>query len=193
MGDHRQVVANHDEAQAAPAAQLFQQIQHLGLHRRIERRRGFIQQQDLRLQDQRPCNRNALALAARQLVRIDHRIKHKPRITANFDEKLQSLEQKRRDLKAYAELLNSVHGNHQTLTVHQILWKAENFRRRAPEACETVRELWFAPAPAISTPEFEALRDLDGMVLAICKALTRKPGKLTGAEFRYLRQHLGLS
>ena len=38
-----------------------------------------------------------------------------------------------------------------------------------------------------------AIEDLDGLVLTICKTLVRKPGKLTGAEFRYLRQHLDLS
>ncbi len=35
--------------------------------------------------------------------------------------------------------------------------------------------------------------DLDGLTLAICATLTRKPGRLTGPEFRYLRLHLALS
>lgn len=35
--------------------------------------------------------------------------------------------------------------------------------------------------------------DLDGLTRAICLALTRKPSKLTGAEFRYLRHGLDLS
>lgn len=35
--------------------------------------------------------------------------------------------------------------------------------------------------------------DLDGLVLAVCAALVRKAGRLTGAEFRYLRANLGLS
>lgn len=38
-----------------------------------------------------------------------------------------------------------------------------------------------------------AIEDMDGLVMAICKQLVSKPGRLTGAEFRYLRQHLGLS
>lgn len=38
-----------------------------------------------------------------------------------------------------------------------------------------------------------AIDDLDGLVHAICAALVRKPGQLTGSEFRYLRQHLRLS
>ena len=93
------------------------------------------------------------------LEELDRRIKHRPAVPANFDEKLQSLEHKRRDLKAYAELLNSVHSNLQGLTVHQVLWKAENCRRQAPEPCEAVRELWFASAPTTSMPEYGALSD----------------------------------
>lgn len=38
-----------------------------------------------------------------------------------------------------------------------------------------------------------SFRDLDGLTRAICMALTNKPGKLTGAEFRYLRSGLLLS
>lgn len=38
-----------------------------------------------------------------------------------------------------------------------------------------------------------AIHDVDGLVLSVCAALTRKPGHLTGVEFRYLRQHLRLS
>ena len=70
VGDHREVVAHHDKGQAAAPAQLFQQVQHLGLHRRIERRRGLVQQQDLRLENQRARDGDALALPSRELVRI---------------------------------------------------------------------------------------------------------------------------
>jgi DNA-binding transcriptional regulator YiaG len=35
--------------------------------------------------------------------------------------------------------------------------------------------------------------DLDGLVHAVCAALARKAGRLSGAEFRYLRSNLGLS
>jgi DNA-binding transcriptional regulator YiaG len=38
-----------------------------------------------------------------------------------------------------------------------------------------------------------AFDDLDGLTRAICLALTRKPSKLTGTEFRYLRQGMALS
>ena len=51
-------------------AQFLQQVQHFGLHRCVERRRGFVQQQDLRFQYQRTRNGDALALAPGELVRI---------------------------------------------------------------------------------------------------------------------------
>jgi len=38
-----------------------------------------------------------------------------------------------------------------------------------------------------------AIADLEGLTQAICLALTRKPSKLTGMEFRYLRQAMLLS
>lgn len=38
-----------------------------------------------------------------------------------------------------------------------------------------------------------AFHDLDGLIKTICHALIQKPGKLTGAEFRYLRSALLLS
>jgi DNA-binding transcriptional regulator YiaG len=41
--------------------------------------------------------------------------------------------------------------------------------------------------------EAVAIDDVDGLTKAICLALTKKPSKLTGAEFRYLRQGLMLS
>ena len=63
-------MADHDEGQAAFAAQVFEQVEHLGLYRRVERGRGFVEQHDLRLQDQCARDRDALALAARQLVRV---------------------------------------------------------------------------------------------------------------------------
>jgi DNA-binding transcriptional regulator YiaG len=38
-----------------------------------------------------------------------------------------------------------------------------------------------------------SFHDLDGLVVAICRALCKKPGKLSGAEFRYIRAALLLS
>ena len=70
MGDHRQVVAHQDIGEAALGPQPRQQVQDLGLHRDVERRGRLVQEQNLRLQDERPGDGDALALAAGKLVRI---------------------------------------------------------------------------------------------------------------------------
>jgi putative transcriptional regulator len=46
-----------------------------------------------------------------------------------------------------------------------------------------------------TTPYGKAVsfHDLDGLINAICRALINKPGKLTGAEFRYIRTAMLLS
>ena len=38
-----------------------------------------------------------------------------------------------------------------------------------------------------------SFQDLDGLTKAICMALVKKPGKLTGSEFRYIRSNMLLS
>ena len=59
-----------------------------------------------------------------------------------------------------------------------------------------LRNVWLANGFAVKrTPygEAVAIEDVPGLTRAICAALTKKPGRLTGAEFRYLRLDLRLS
>ena len=59
-----------------------------------------------------------------------------------------------------------------------------------------LRNVWLANGFTIrKTPygKAVAIENVDGLTRAICRALARKPGRLTGSEFRYLRLHLGLS
>jgi DNA-binding transcriptional regulator YiaG len=59
-----------------------------------------------------------------------------------------------------------------------------------------LRNVWLANGyETRKTPHGEAtaIHDLDGLIQSVCSALVRKGGHLTGAEFRYLRQHLRLS
>ncbi len=59
-----------------------------------------------------------------------------------------------------------------------------------------LRNVWLANGYQVVSTAYGkgyAYHDLDGLVHAICKALTRKAGRLTGPEFRYLRSHLSLS
>jgi len=59
-----------------------------------------------------------------------------------------------------------------------------------------LRNIWLANGyERVETRYGEALtiQDLPGLTRAICKALIRKNSKLTGAEFRYLRQAMLMS
>jgi hypothetical protein len=67
---HGQVVADEDVAHAVTPLQVGQQRQHLLLHRHVQRRRGLVQHQHLGAQHHGACDGDALALAARELMRI---------------------------------------------------------------------------------------------------------------------------
>ena len=58
-----------------PALQLQQQVDHLRLHRHVERGDRLVRHQQLGLGDQRAAIPIALALAARELVRIAGRVR----------------------------------------------------------------------------------------------------------------------
>ena len=70
VAHHVQVVADEEVGQAEVALQVLQQVEHLRLDRLVERRHGFVQNHQPRLQRQRPGDVDPLALPARQLVRI---------------------------------------------------------------------------------------------------------------------------
>jgi putative transcriptional regulator len=59
-----------------------------------------------------------------------------------------------------------------------------------------LRNVWLANGYEVRKTAYGkavAFHDVHGLTRAICHALTIKPGRLTGAEFRYLRLHLRLS
>ncbi len=59
-----------------------------------------------------------------------------------------------------------------------------------------LRNVWLRNGYTIrSTPYGKTIsfEDVDGLTKTICIALTEKQGKLTGAEFRYLRLHMLMS
>ena len=62
--DHGEVVADHRKVRPALAPHRFEQVEHLRLHRGVERRGRLVEQQDRRLEDQRARDGHALALAA---------------------------------------------------------------------------------------------------------------------------------
>lgn len=68
--NHVRIVADQHHSQIARLFQLVEQVEDLRLHRHVQRRSRFIQQQQLRPQQQCAHNRHALPLAARQLMRV---------------------------------------------------------------------------------------------------------------------------
>ncbi|MGF6937091.1 very-short-patch-repair endonuclease [Paraburkholderia sp. UCT70] len=95
----------------------------------------------------------------RVLDDMEKRISFKPVIPAGLDERIETLRAKRDELKAYADLLNSVHGNSQELTVHQVLWRAERYRQQCEDAAKVAEELLYPPAPNVTLSQFKALTD----------------------------------
>ncbi|MCY1368918.1 hypothetical protein D9M69_559300 [compost metagenome] len=70
VADDAEIVADEKIGQVQFRAQCFEQVQHLGLDRYIQRRDGFIANDDGRLERQGPRNADALPLAARELMGI---------------------------------------------------------------------------------------------------------------------------
>jgi hypothetical protein len=67
---HRQVVADEDIGQAEIVLQVLQQVEHLGLHRDVQRAHRLVEHQHLGVQRQAARDGHALALAAGELVRV---------------------------------------------------------------------------------------------------------------------------
>lgn len=76
--------------------------------------------------------------------------------------RLNALKEKRRTLKAYADLMNSVVGNAQGLTMHSVLWKAERYRQGSGNAWRAAQELIVPNAHELTDTEFESLRNTLG-------------------------------
>ncbi|PYT04564.1 MAG: hypothetical protein DMF60_14925, partial [Acidobacteria bacterium] len=72
--------------------------------------------------------------------------------------KLKTLEERRQQLAAYADLLNGVHGNACGLTVHQVLWRAERYRQ-ACRGWAATQEIYVADGPSSDEAAFQSRYD----------------------------------
>ena len=68
--DDAHVVGDEQVGQAELALELLEQVQDLGLDRHVERRHGLVADDEVGLEDERAGDADALALAARELVRV---------------------------------------------------------------------------------------------------------------------------
>ena len=67
--DHREVVRDEEVGEAVLALQVLHEVQDLRLHGDVQRARGLVAHEELGIRRQRPRDRDALALAAGELVR----------------------------------------------------------------------------------------------------------------------------
>ena len=77
MGDvlhHREVVGDEDEAEPETGLQILEQVDDLCAHRDVEGRDGLVADQELGLDRKGAGDADALALAARELVRVAPRV-----------------------------------------------------------------------------------------------------------------------
>ena len=72
---------------------------------------------------------------------------------------LNALEDKREKLKAYADLMNSVVGNAQGLTMHSVLWKAERYRQGSGNTWHVAQALIVPNAQELTDAEFQSLHN----------------------------------
>jgi len=77
VAHHRQVVADEEVGQTPLALQVFHDVEHLRLHAHIQGAGGFVADQKVGLGGQGAGNRDALTLAARELVRVFHPVQRR--------------------------------------------------------------------------------------------------------------------
>ena len=71
--------------------------------------------------------------------------------------RLTALQEKKKTLSAYVELINSRAGNAQGLTVHEILWRAERFRQATSDSWRVAQKIKVTNAPDLTQAEFDSL------------------------------------
>ena len=70
VADHRQVVGDEDVGDAELLLQIVEQVEHLRLHREVERGHRLVADDDVGVQRQRAGDADALALTAGELLRV---------------------------------------------------------------------------------------------------------------------------
>ena len=95
----------------------------------------------------------------RILESLERRMKLRIASNPELASKLEQLEAKRKDLRRYADLLNSSEGNVQDLTLHEVIWRSERYRMKCGADAESVRDIAVPKAAAMGRAEFATVRD----------------------------------
>lgn len=81
---------------------------------------------------------------------IERRINYRPRANNRLSDLKDQLESQRRDLKAYADLINSVAHNRLDLTIHEVIWRAENHRKKVAHCDQQLSPITIQDSSEIS-------------------------------------------
>ncbi len=73
VADHREIMADEEHREPEALAQAHDQVDDLGLDRDVESRHRLVRDDEFRVQREGAGNRDALALAARELMRVARR------------------------------------------------------------------------------------------------------------------------
>jgi transcription elongation GreA/GreB family factor len=77
----------------------------------------------------------------------------------NLPDLLERQDQKRRELKAYADLMNTKVAAALDMTLHQVMWRSERNRLRAENSAAVVQQLDYPAAPRTTPAQLSALVD----------------------------------
>jgi hypothetical protein len=95
----------------------------------------------------------------RVLEELGARVSMRIQNTRDLPDLLAQQEQKRKELKAYADLMNSKVGRDLNLSLHQVIWRAELNRLRCGTSATAVQNLGYAAAPSTTSQEMAAYCD----------------------------------
>lgn len=95
----------------------------------------------------------------RVLEELGARLNMRVQNTRDLPDLIERQEQKRQELKAYADLMNTRVGNNLDLTLHQVMWRAELNRLRCGPASTAVQHLDFSAAARTNSAQLSALCD----------------------------------
>lgn len=95
----------------------------------------------------------------RVLEDIEKRIKMRVPSFGDLPGLLERLDEKRKELKAYSELMKSKAGNSLDLTLHQVMWRAELRRMRCGGCASAVQHLDFSPSHRTTVSQFSTISD----------------------------------
>lgn len=91
----------------------------------------------------------------RFLQEIEDRMKTKFPEPHDLPAKMQALEQRRLELKRYADTLNSVIGNELEMTVHEVLWAAEKNRQDCGNDAKSLEDITVSKAPNLAPSDLD--------------------------------------